>query len=127
MKRLVGLLKGVEMAKCHSEPRALFLFLDEEPKPDTEICSGRFPSHLKGKPCPFSDQGRLPPYIVSRGETTIDINSTDSVIPDTQPCRLQKLGQVDQWRKEVPLIYPKEYAQKMLYKCRQMFMLILLG
>jgi hypothetical protein len=126
MKRLVGMLKGVGMAKCRSEPRALFLFMDEEPKPDTEICSGHFPSHLKGKPCPFSDHGRLPPYFESRGELKLETNFTDTVISDAQSCMLQKLGQVDQWRKEVPLMYPEECARKMLYKCRQMFMLVLL-
>jgi hypothetical protein len=126
MKRLVGMLKGVKMANCRSEPRALFLFLDEEPKPDTEICSGQFPSHLKGKPCPFSDHGRLPPYIETHGELLIETNSTDSVFSDAQPCMLQKLGRVDQWREEVPLIFPKDCARKMLYKCRQMFMLVLL-
>jgi hypothetical protein len=127
MKRLTGMLKGVEMANCRREPRALFLFLNEEPKTDTEICSGHFPSHLKGKPCPFSDRGRLPPYIESRDEPIVESNSTDYLAPDAQPCKLQKLGRVDQWQKEVPLIYPEEYGHKMLYKCRQMFMLVLLS
>jgi hypothetical protein len=120
------LLEGVEMAECHSKPRALFLFMDSEAKPDTEICSGQFPSHLEGKHCPFSDRGRMPRYIESGGKRIFRKHSTDPDDPNAHSCKLQKLGGLDQWREQVPLIVPKEMEQKMLYKCRQMFIVVLL-
>jgi len=41
-------------------------------------------------------------------------------------CVLQKLGQVDAWAREVPLFIPKELGQKDLYRCKQMFLVLLL-
>jgi hypothetical protein len=120
------MLKGVGMAKCRSRPRALFLFPDTEPKPDIEICSGIFPSHLNGKRCPYSYYGRMPPYIESGSEPIFDTDFTDAAISDHQSCMLQKVGRVDQWQRAVPLKYPEECAQKVLYKCRQMFLLVLM-
>ncbi|OGO17521.1 MAG: hypothetical protein A2Z14_00945 [Chloroflexi bacterium RBG_16_48_8] len=114
------------MANCHSEPRALFLFMDEEAKTDREICSGQFPSHLKGKPCPFSDRGRIPEYSEFYGNFVLRKHSMDRENPWVTSCMLQKLGQLDQWEKEVALIFPKELGQKDLYRCRQMFLVLLL-
>jgi hypothetical protein len=126
MKRLRELLEGVKMAGGHSKPRALFLFMDSEAKPDTEVCSGQFPSHLKGKPCPFSDHGRMPKVTESQGDPEIDHCSTEPEFLRAHPCMLQKLGQLNQWREEVPLVFQNELAHKILYKCRQMFLLVLL-
>ena len=49
------------MMNDHSgEPRALFPAYDGSVYPDTLICSGILPAELGGKPCPFSENGRLP-------------------------------------------------------------------
>jgi len=42
------------------EPRALFLSPDGNIYPDSMICSGVLPAELNGKPCPFSQSGRIP-------------------------------------------------------------------
>ena len=114
------------MAICHSEPRALFLFMDEEPRTDQEICSGQFPSHLQNKHCPFSDQGHLPRYFEFHGHFILRKRSLDDPSLWETSCVLQKLGQVDEWAKEVSLFYPSEYGKKDLYRCKQMFFLLLL-
>jgi len=118
---------GVEMAESRSEPRALFLFFDMEPKPDTEICSGQFPSHLDGKPCPFSDHGRIPAGNISSGEFLLPEAIEGQPPESIQACNLQKLGRVDQWQGDVPLVFPEELTQEVVYKCRQMFIVMLLG
>lgn len=118
---------GVEMAESRSEPRALFLFLDMEPKSDTEICSGQFPSHLGGKPCPYSDHGRMPEGYVSSGEFLLPEDIEEQPPESLQACKLQKLGRVDQWQGDAPLVFPEGFAQEVIYKCRQMFIVMLLG
>ena len=114
------------MAKSHSKPRALFIFFDLEPKPDDEICSGQFPSHLDGKPCPYSDHGRMPRRDNAGGEILAQQDLTHQVPKLIRSCRLQALGRLEQWKSDVPLGYPKELENEILYKCRQMFMVVLL-
>jgi hypothetical protein len=125
-KRLLEMLMGVGMAESRSEPRALFLFLDMEPKPDTEICSGQFPSHLGGKPCPYSEHGRMPAGNISSGEFLKPKVTVDQLPGSIRACKLQKLGRVDQWQEDVPLVFPEELAQEIVYKCRQTFIVVLL-
>ena len=41
-------------------PKLLFISADGRVYPDTLICSGELPTELGGKPCPFSQAGRIP-------------------------------------------------------------------
>jgi len=114
------------MADCHSEPRALFLFQDSDPEPDYRVCSGHIPSHLEGQPCPFSDEGRMPalqdfPVICSYAP-----NGEPSSLRAASTCGLQFLGALEGWTKNRTLLFPKEFGEHDLYKCRQMFLLILI-
>ena len=114
------------MADCHSEPRALFLFQDSEPEPDFKVCSGILPSHLMGQPCPYSEDGRMPEthktaWIPRSG-------SSRKALKDQafSGCGLQNLGMVNEWGRVHNLNYPKQFGMFDLYKCRQMFLLILI-
>lgn len=120
------MLEGVEMADSRSKPRALFLFPSSKVIPDDEICSGRFPSSLKGKPCPYSDRGRIP---LSDALNDLDLSQRDGEEANrsrTSSCSLQRLGPLEEWVKKYPLIFPEGLGHKMLFKCRQMFFVILL-
>jgi hypothetical protein len=114
------------MADCHSIPRALFLFPNEEAKPDDEICSGQYPSILNGEPCPYSDSGRIPLFCMIEGESKGNKEKRDTNKKQQASCILQELGRLDQWGKEYPLVFPKVLKHKSLYKCRQMFFVVLL-
>ena len=54
--------------------------------PDTLICSGVIPSELGGKPCPYSQAGRMPdviPLDPAAGNYTIDKGRPGDLCP---PC-----------------------------------------
>ena len=112
------------MAESRSKPRALFLFPEIDPKPDSEICSGRYPSHLNLQPCPYSDNGRIPLPLrdeLDSRENAIDIHDMDSI----PPCVTQYMGDLEELEGE--WVYPHLEVSRGLgvYKCQQMFLLIL--
>ena len=111
-----------------SKPRALFLFLDGPVQPEMLVCSGRFPSHLAGKPCPYSDQGRIPlPPPKQEEEHGLAEFPAVAPIELTPACVIQDLGRLRNWRGKVALVYPKEFENERLFKCRQMFLLVIPG
>ncbi len=114
------------MADSRSKPRALFLFPSSEARSDDEICSGRFPSCLKGKPCPYSDQGRIPLRDAFVDGDFLYVIREESNGLQVASCTLQRLGSIEDWIKDYPLMFPKGMSHKMLYKCRQMFFVIFL-
>jgi hypothetical protein len=127
MKRLVGLLKGVEMAESHNKPRALFLFPDMDPEPDYVVCSGLLPSHLKGQACPYSDHGCMP-LERGEGETPSSGDHEAGGMLDSVPsCIVLYLGRLRDCKGEEPLRYPEELANMPLFKCKQMFLLVIPG
>jgi hypothetical protein len=126
-KRLREMLEGVEMADSCGKPRALFLFPSSNPLPDDEICSGQLPTRLKGKPCPYSDQGRIPFHDPFDTGKSLQMNREDPSHSEAASCSLQNLGMLEDWVKEYPLIFPKGMGHKILYKCRQMFFVIFIG
>jgi hypothetical protein len=113
------------MADCHSAPRALFLFQDSEPEPDFKVCSGLLPSHLKGQAYPYSEDGRMPETQKTAWRPRNGSNRRPSREHATSDCGLQKLGTVEAWATVYKLNFPKQYGKLDLYKCRQMFLLIL--
>jgi hypothetical protein len=68
----------------------------------------------------------MPEIDKADGEVMAQQNFTDHVLKSNQSCRLQALGPVEQWKNDVPLDYPKKLNNEMLYKCRQMFIVVLL-
>ncbi|MEW6566623.1 MAG: hypothetical protein AB1449_00360 [Chloroflexota bacterium] len=108
-------------------PRALFLSPGGLFLPDDQVCSGAIPSQLKGKPCPFSDAGRIPPPVVLdevSARRGLGVGQAGDRVP---PCALQQLGRLRDWPSDTGLHYPPEIASLWLFKCRQMFLLVVPG
>ena len=114
------------MADYHSEPRALFLFQDSDPEPDFRVCSGNVPSQLDGQPCPFSDHGRIPYFQALSATGNDDPGRESSMSPFGSACVLQLLGVLKGWASGHTLLFPLKMSDHDLYKCRMMFLLILI-
>jgi hypothetical protein len=115
------------MHKMGEKPRALFLFHDGIFLRDDLICSGLFPSHLDGKPCPFAEDGRIPqPQPLDKAKASMypKLGRIGDLVP---PCVVEKLGPLREWRRREGACYPYHLSQLQLYKCRQMFLLVVLG
>lgn len=110
-----------------TEARALFLFLDGSVHPDDQICSGAIPPQLKGQPCPYSEGGRMPkpePISEVSARSAPDRGAVGDLAP---PCALRHLGRLADWEGEVTLPYPPPLGPLRLFKCRQMFLLVVPG
>ena len=131
------------MPESGAEPRALFLFPDEPPQPDAEVCSGRYRNWLGGEPCPYSEAGRMP--WPERAEAAQQEGGPEGVgaQPEgglqggpasqerglenepTPRCVEARLGRLSDWRGERGLQFPQEMGGQPLHKCKQMFLLVL--
>ena len=115
------------MHKMGEKPRALFLFPDGMFLRDDLVCSGIFPSHLDGKPCPFADEGKIPksqPLDKVKVSTQPNLGRVGDLVP---PCIVVQLGPLRAWRRRKGARYPSDLNPLRLYKCRQMFLLVVLG
>ena len=124
------------MPERGAEPRALFLFPDEPPQPDTQVCSGRYRNWLEGEPCPYSEAGRMPwpesadPEGGPRGEPAEQEGGPEGEAAHQEaepgyPCVTARLGRLSDWRAERDLQFPEELGGRPLLKCKQMFLLVL--
>jgi len=129
------------MPERGAEPRALFLFPDEPPQPDTEVCSGRYRDWLGGGPCPYSEDGRMPRRAEagrleggSEGEAAQPASGLEGEFAQPEgglpgetlpPCVVARLGRLSDWRGERALQFPQELGGRPLLKCKQMFLLVL--
>jgi hypothetical protein len=115
------------MHKMGKKPRALFLFSEGLFLRDDLICSGLFPSYLDGKPCPFADGGRMPqPQPLD--EVKVSMNPKLGRIGDlTPPCVIERLGPLREWLRGEDVRYPSDLGLLELYKCRQMFLVVVPG
>jgi len=115
------------MHKMGEKPRALFLFQDGIFLRDDLVCSGIFPSHLDGKPCPFADEGKIPKQ-QPLGEVKVSMHSNLGRAGDlVPPCIVGQLGPLRAWRRGEGARYPSDLSPLRLYKCRQMFLLVVPG
>ena len=115
------------MHKMGKEPRALFLFPEGMFLRDDLVCSGLFPSHLDGTPCPFADEGRMPkPQPLDEVKVSMHpkLGCVGDLVP---PCAIEQLGPLQAWRRGEGVRYPSDLGPLRLYKCRQMFLLIVPG
>ena len=124
------------MPERGAEPRALFLFPDEPPQPDAEVCSGRYRNWLGGEPCPYSEAGRMPwperadPEGEPGGEPAQQEGEQEGEavhqeVGQAPPCVEARLGRLSDWRGERGLQFPQELGGQPLLKCKQMFLLVL--
>jgi hypothetical protein len=115
------------MHKMGEKPRALFLFPEGMFLRDDLVCSGIFPSHLDGKPCPFADEGKFPkPQPLDKVKVSIQPNlgRVGDLVP---PCIVGQLGPLRAWQRGKGARYPSDLNPLQLYKCRQMFLLVVPG
>jgi hypothetical protein len=115
------------MHKMGEKPRALFLFPDGIFLRDDLVCSGIFPSHLDGQPCPFADEGKIPkprPLDEVKASTHPKLGRVGDLVP---PCVVGQLGPLKAWRRREGAHYPSDLSPLRLYKCRQMFLLVVPG
>ena len=123
------------MPERGAEPRALFLFPDEPPQPDTQVCSGRYRNWLEGEPCPYSEAGRMPwpeswererqPGGSGQQEGGPEGEAAHQEAEPGYPCVTARLGRLSDWRAERDLQFPEELGGRPLLKCKQMFLLVL--
>jgi hypothetical protein len=109
------------------DPKAIFLSPDGNIYPDTLICSGVIPPELGGKPCPYSQAGRMPdvvPLDPAVANYTIDKGRPGDLCP---PCAKQQLANLGHWQGHGKRQYAEELLPLRLFKCRQWFWLVVPG
>jgi hypothetical protein len=107
--------------------RARFIAPDGSLYPDDLICSGRLTLDLKGQPCPFSQDGRLPdPQPLDPADPTY---SSDKGKPGDlcPPCAKQQLAALGHWDWHRGQTYPEELKPLRLFKCSQWLWLVVPG
>jgi hypothetical protein len=115
------------MHQKRGAPRALFLSQQGMIFSDRSICSGDLPSRLGGQPCLFSDNGRMPyprPLDEIKAEMYPKLGHFGDFAP---PCAIEQLGTVEAWMEAHNIRYPDVVKPLRLFKCRQMFLLVVPG
>jgi len=115
------------MSGVNLPPKALFLAPDGKIYPDTLICSGVLSSELNGKPCPYSNHGRLPDPVPL--DETAPGYSPDKGKPGDlcPPCAKQQLAHLGHWEGHGQQVYPEELLPLRLFKCRMWLWLVIPG
>lgn len=109
------------------QPRALFPSGKGEMVPDNLVCSGALPTELNGKPCPYSDNGRMPlprPLDESDPLYSRDKGEPGDLCP---PCAKQSLAHLGHWQGHGKQTFPEELLPLRLFKCRMWFWLTVPG
>jgi hypothetical protein len=115
------------MHDLNDEPRALFLSARGPLYPESIICSGILPSQLEGHPCPYSDKGRMPypqPLVEIETYARPQLGQLGDFAP---PCAIEQLGHLKAWGENSGLEFPQALATLRIFKCRQMFLLVVPG
>ncbi|NIS82368.1 MAG: hypothetical protein GTO14_19660 [Anaerolineales bacterium] len=115
------------MHETADEPRALFLSKEGDLKPDSLICSGKLPAHLEETPCPFSKEGRMPapqPLVEIELYGRPELGRIGELAP---PCAIEQLGDLASWQGSEGIAYPEHLSALRIFKCRQMFLLVVPG
>lgn len=110
-----------------SNPKAIFLSLDGSTYPDTLICSGVITFELSGKPCPYSQAGRMPdvlPLDPTESSYTTDKGQPGDLCP---PCAKSQHASLQLWQVPGRQQFPAELFPLRLFKCRQWFWLVVPG
>jgi hypothetical protein len=102
--------------------RALFLLGEGLWIPDRAVCSGRVPSSLGGQVCPYARRGRMPVARPLREEDVALRPRAGGPGDLAPPCAVERLGPVESWRQD-----PGPLSGLRLFKCRQMFLLVVPG
>lgn len=115
------------MSGVNTPPKALFLSPDGKIYPDTLICSGLLSAELNGKPCPYSQNGRLPdpiPLDATHLNYSPDKGKPGDLCP---PCAKQQLAHLGHWQGHGRQTFPEELLPLRLFKCRMWLWLVIPG
>jgi hypothetical protein len=104
------------------KPKALFIGTDGKVYPDYLICSGEVPAELDGKPCPYSDCGRMPEVKQLTGEEETYSSDNGDVGDLAPPCAKHNLTHLGHWTQRYP-----QLSELRLFKCRYWFWLVVPG
>jgi len=110
-----------------NSPKALFLASNGNIYPDSLICSGVIPAELDGKPCPYSQNGRMPnpaPLNADDAMYSIDKGQPGDLCP---PCASHQLASLEHWQGYKGQSYPEHLLPLRLFKCHQGFWLVVPG
>jgi hypothetical protein len=111
----------------NSEIQALFISANGNTYPDSLICSGILSSELKGRPCPYSANGRIPTPVALRSDDedySVNKGQPGNLCP---PCAEQQLANLGHWQGYKGQTFPDELSNLRLFKCRQGFWLVIPG
>ena len=114
------------MHMFHGKPRALFLFpsrrafLSEE-----DICGGLQIADFGGETCAFSRSGRIL-FTPHKRTKTVSNNRLAVEGPQLPSCVIQEVGSLADWGRETDIAVPEHVAHLPVYKCQQMFLLVVL-
>ena len=115
------------MNDASTSPKALFLSPDGQIYPDTLVCSGMLSPELGGKPCPYSQNGRLPdlaPLSETDHTYSLDKGNPGDLCP---PCAKQKLAHLGHWQGHGQQTFPEELLPLRLFKCRMWLWFVVPG
>ena len=115
------------LGQAEHGPRAMFIWRDGHYYSDSLICSGIIPLELGGKPCPYSEGGRMPkPQLINpeQESATPLRGKTGELCP---PCMARHYGDLQGWsaRGERPM--PEELMPLRVFRCHQFFWLVVPG
>ena len=108
-------------------PKALFISPDGKIYPDALICFGMLSAELRGQPCPYSQDGRLPdpvPLNPDDSGYTPDKGKPGDLCP---PCAKQQLAHLGHWQGHGGQSFPPDLLPLRLFKCRMWFWLVVPG
>ncbi len=114
------------MHTFHGKPRALFLFpskrifLSEE-----DVCGGLQIDEFYAEACAFSHSGRIL-YTSQPHTKTGSRNGLAGEKYHLPSCVIQEVGSLADWGRRIDMVIPEHAAHWPVYKCRQMFLLIVL-
>lgn len=109
------------------QPRALFIAPSGDVYPDYLVCSGVLPAELGGRPCPYSEDGRMPEP--QRLEARARNYSADKGKPGDlcPPCAKQALGPLGRWDGHHGCTVLADLHPLRLFKCRMWMWLVVPG
>jgi hypothetical protein len=126
-QQVVILAESLVMTSFQDQPKALFLASDGNIYPDRLICSGTLSAELKGKPCPYSQNGRLPD-LISLDPDDQTYNMDKGKLGDLcPPCVKQNLYHLGHWQGHRKQQFPEELLPLRLFKCQMWLWLVIPG
>ena len=115
------------LGQAEHGPRAMFIWRDGHFYSDSLICSGIIPLELGGKPCPYSEGGRMPkpqPINPENAQAAPLRGKTGELCP---PCMARHYGDLQGWSTRGERQMPDELLPLRVFRCHQFFWLVVPG